>query len=155
MIRRANVSDVKGIMNLLIQVGNVHANIRPDIFIPNKTKYQDNELIEIIKDDNKPVFVYILNDEVVGHAFCEINDIKSANNIIKRKELYIDDLCVLEKARNQGIGTLLYNYVYEYAKNNDFDYITLNVWTGNDNANKFYKKMGFSERKIQMEKKLK
>ena len=49
-IRRAAEPDIGGILNLLSQVLEVHAAIRPDLFITGKTKYTHDELREIIKD---------------------------------------------------------------------------------------------------------
>jgi hypothetical protein len=42
--RRAQVKDIPAIMKLLSQVLEIHASIRPDIFIPGTTKYTVEEL---------------------------------------------------------------------------------------------------------------
>ena len=59
MIRRAINEDIPGIMKLLVQVDMVHHNGRPDIFKGPATKYDEEQLKEIIKDDTKPIFVYV------------------------------------------------------------------------------------------------
>ena len=56
-IRRANEKDIPRLIILLEQVLNIHADIRPDIFIPGTTKYTHAELSEMIKDDSKPIYV--------------------------------------------------------------------------------------------------
>ena len=56
-IRRAKLEDLEGINKLLRQVLMVHHNGRPDLFKANVKKYNDDELIEIIKDDQRPIFV--------------------------------------------------------------------------------------------------
>mgnify|MGYP007106110978 CR=1 FL=1 len=43
-IRRAKEKDVERLMELLGQVLQIHADIRPDIFIPGTTKYTKDEL---------------------------------------------------------------------------------------------------------------
>ena len=68
------------------------------------------------------------------------------------KTLYIDDLCVDELARGQHIGKILYDYVIEFARENGFYNVTLNVWADNKNALKFYEKLGLKIQKIGMEK---
>lgn len=155
MIRRATINDIDDIKKLLLQVNNVHALARPDIFIPNQTKYNDCELKELIKNDNKPIFVYEENNKVIAHMFCIIEITKDSHILKDKKELYIDDLCVLDEYRKKGIGTKLYEFGLKYAKDNDFDYLTLNVWEGNNEAIKFYQNLGLSIRNIHMEKKLK
>ena len=54
-IRRANEKDIPRLIELLEQVLQIHADIRPDIFIPGTTKYTEDELKEMLKDDTKPV----------------------------------------------------------------------------------------------------
>ena len=72
-IRRAEEKDMDGINRLLLQVCMVHHNGRPDLFKGNTRKYTDNELLEIIQDDKKPIFVAVdENNYVMGYAFCKI-----------------------------------------------------------------------------------
>ena len=58
-IRRAKEKDVERLMELLGQVLQIHADIRPDIFIPGTTKYTKDELAEMLKDDTKPIYVAV------------------------------------------------------------------------------------------------
>ncbi len=152
MIRRAVEKDIPYIDKLLFQVHKVHHDVRPDLFKDGTKKYTDEELIKIIHNDLTPVFVYEENDIVLGYAFCihqqHIND----NNLTDVKVLYIDDLCVDEKARGKHIGTKLYEYVLDYAKKNNYYEVTLNVWADNKNALKFYEHIGLKIQKIGMEK---
>ena len=48
-IRSAKEKDIPRIIELLGQVLQIHADIRPDIFIPNTTKYTDSELQALLK----------------------------------------------------------------------------------------------------------
>ena len=57
------------------------------------------------------------------------------------KTLYIDDICVDEKARGQGVGRTLYDAVIAFAKESGCYNVTLNVWTCNEGALKFYETM--------------
>ena len=52
-IRRAKEKDISRLIELLEQVLQIHADIRPDIFIPGTTKYTEDELKEMLKDDTK------------------------------------------------------------------------------------------------------
>ena len=71
-----------------------------------------------------------------------------------RTELYIDDLCVDQAFRGQGVATALYRHVTDYAQSLGCAFVTLNVWCGNENAMAFYEKAGLTPRSITMEKKL-
>ena len=151
-IRRAKENDMTGINSLLEQVLMVHHNGRPDIFKAGCKKYTDDELIEIINDDTKPIFVAVdENENVLGYAFCVYQQHINNNILTDIKTLYIDDLCVDEKIRGQHIGRKIYEYVLEYAKKNSFYNVTLNVWSLNEAALKFYEKCGLKPQKIGME----
>ena len=150
MIRRAEKKDIQGLINLLYQVDAVHNGIRPDLFKGNTSKYTEQELEEIINDDSKPIFVYD-DGKILGHAFCQISEVKNHRLLQDVKTLYIDDICVDEQSRGHHIGKALYEYVYNYAKSIGCHNITLNVWEGNDSAYNFYKQMGMHIQKTGME----
>lgn len=150
MIRRADKNDIGRIMELLQQVALVHNGIRPDLFRPHTTKYSEEELEELLLDNDKPVFVYD-DGELLGHAFCMVEQTAGDRLLYDRKTLYIDDICVDEKARGRHIGQALYEFVREYAVSIGCDGITLNVWEGNAPAMSFYRNMGMQVRKTTME----
>lgn len=151
-IRRAEKKDLNGINNLLRQVLEVHHNGRPDIFKSNAKKYTDDELLDIIADDQRPIFVAEEDDKIEGYAFCIFQQHINNNILTDIKTLYIDDLCVDEKIRGKHIGKSLYEYVLDFAKGAGCYNVTLNVWSLNENALKFYEKMGLVPQKIGMEK---
>ena len=152
-IRRAENKDMSGINKLLHQVLMVHHNGRPDIFKPNAKKYTDAELADILADDTKPVFVAVDEQEnVLGYAFCVFQQHLNNNILTDIKTLYIDDLCVDEEKRGMHIGTKLYEYVLDFAKASGCYNVTLNVWSCNESAMKFYEKCGLVPQKVGMEK---
>lgn len=151
-IRRASEKDIKKVTDLLSQVLEIHAKIRPDIFISGTTKYTADELLQIFKDDSKPVYVAVdAEDKVVGYAFCELKQQPFSNNMIPFFSLFIDDLCVDTNIRGMHIGQRLFEYVKEEAARLGCYEVTLNVWEGNDSAKAFYEKMGMTPKETQME----
>ncbi len=154
--RRAQTKDIPKIMELLRQVHGVHYAIRPDIFKPTTTKYTVRELSEIMADTSRPIFIAADEGDIpLGYAFCIVKEVKDNLLFRNRIELYIDDLCVDGSHRGEHIGSELYRYVTDYAKSIDADYITLNVWEGNESAMRFYEAMGLNPRNTTMEVKLK
>lgn len=150
MIRRAEIKDIPGIISLLHQVNMVHHVLRPDLFKPYTTKYNEQELEALMGDDSKPIFVFE-DGGVLGHAFCMITEVKGDKLLQDIKTLYIDDICVDENARGQHVGKALYEYVRDYAASIGCNNITLNVWDGNDAALSFYKNMDMKVQKTTME----
>ena len=151
MIRRALDSDMQRLKDLLSQVLEIHAKIRPDIFVSGTRKYTDGQLQELIHDDTRPIWVWTdETDTVQGYAFCMIKPVNSPS-LVPQKSLYIDDLCVDENCRGMHIGSDLFAYVKDKAKEMGCTSVTLNVWEGNDSARKFYEEQGLSPQKTVME----
>ena len=66
IIRKAEKKDIPDLMRLLSQVLEIHAAIRPDIFVAGTTKYTKEELEAVLIDnghnkhsynDHNPVFI--------------------------------------------------------------------------------------------------
>ena len=152
IIRKAEETDIPIILELLKQVLQIHADIRPDIFIPGTTKYTADELMELLKNDEKPIYVAVDEDNVcVGYAFCQLQEQPFSNNMVPFKSLFIDDLCVSQETRGRHIGECLFEYVKNEAKQLGCYEVTLNVWAGNTSAERFYEKMGMRTKERQME----
>lgn len=151
-IRLAEEKDIDSVIKLLTQVLNIHAKIRPDIFIGETTKYTKEELMEIFNDANRPVYVAVdENDSVMGYAFCIKKEQPFSTNMVPFDSLFIDDLCVDQNIRGKHVGQKIFEHVKEEAKKMGCYEVTLNVWEGNDTARRFYEKMGMVPKETQME----
>ncbi len=153
-IRFAEAKDVTGILALLRQVGRVHHEGRPDLFRKGAQKYGASQVLSMLDSPKTPVFVAISQDKVVGYGFCQVKTYDCDPVMTDRTELYIDDICVDEACRGDGVGTAIYREICRYAKMRRVDYITLNVWCCNESAMAFYEKLGLKPQKIGMEVKL-
>lgn len=152
-IRYAQERDAEQILNLLVQVNNVHHENRPDLFIKDRTKYTREELLKIIADrEHLPIFVGVDDDEqVLGYAFCVFQPHAGDNNFPDITTLYIDDICVDENERGKHVASQIYEHVKQFAKETGCYNVTLNVWDKNDAAMAFYQKCGFQIQKYGME----
>lgn len=150
-IRFAAEKDIPQMIDLLRQVGQVHHQIRPDLFRAGAQKYDEAALKRLLSDPNRPIIAGVVEDKMVGYAFCILQEIKNDPVLCDRKTLYIDDLCVDEKVRGGGVAKAIYQGVLDYAREIGCDAVTLNVWCGNDRAMHFYEKCGLKPQKIGME----
>ena len=151
-IRKAEEKDIPRLLALLGQVLQIHAEIRPDIFISGTTKYTVGQLAELLKQEDKPIYVAVDEDDVCrGYAFCQLKEQPFSTNMVPFKSLFVDDLCVDRQARGQHIGESLFEYVKQQAKELGCYEVTLNVWAGNTPAEHFYEKMGMKTKERQME----
>lgn len=151
MIRMAKEKDIPKMGDLLKQVCLVHHNGRPDIFKVGR-KYSDDELKELLKDDSRPILVSVdENDEVMGYCFCIFQQHVDNSVLSDIKTLYIDDLCVDENLRGKHIGRELYEAAVQFARDNGCYNLTLNVWSCNQSAMRFYEAQGLVLQKVGME----
>ncbi len=151
-VRRATEKDIPALMELLVQVDMVHHEGRPDLFNGPTTKYTEEELKELLLKDETPVFVCVdEKDHVLGHGFCVLEH-NGGRLMAEHTTLYIDDICVDEKARGKNIGRTIYEYIVDYAKGIGCYNVTLNVWNCNPGAMKFYERLGMTPYKVGMEK---
>jgi ribosomal protein S18 acetylase RimI-like enzyme len=151
-IRRAQSRDIPGILSLLAQVNLVHHLGRPDLF-KKHTKYSREDLEQMLPDDSRPIFVGVSEDtgEVLGYGFCIFQQAVNDSILTDVKTLYIDDICVDEKARGHHVATEIFQYIREFARSSGVYHITLNVWELNDGARHFYEAMGMKPMRTTME----
>ena len=150
-VRRAAERDIPAIMDLLVQVNMVHHNGRPDLFKGPTTKYTADELAAILANDETPVFVGVdESGRVLGHGFCVLQH-SGGRLMAEHDTLYIDDICVDESARGLGAGRAVYDHIVEYARQRGCYNVTLNVWTCNPGAMRFYEKLGMKPYRVGME----
>lgn len=150
-VRHAEDRDIPAIMGLLKQVNQIHYDGRPDLF-KLSTKYTENELRTIMDNDQTPVFVCTDSDgRVLGHGFCVLQRPENTRLLRDILTLYIDDICVDETARGQHVGRMIYEQIIAYARQCGCYNVTLNVWSCNPGAMKFYENLGLVPYKISME----
>ncbi|MBQ5951440.1 MAG: GNAT family N-acetyltransferase [Lachnospiraceae bacterium] len=151
-IRRAADADIPALLRLLSQVLELHAQNRPDIFIPGTTKYTEPELQELLRDETRPIYVAADDDgAVLGYAFCQLRRPPFTTTMVPFTAFFIDDLCVDETVRGQHIGEALFSHVLSEAKRLGCRDVTLNVWSFNEGARAFYERMGMTPKETLME----
>ena len=150
-IRKATEADIPQILRLLVQVNMVHHIGRPDIFKGPITKYDEAQLCALLNDETRPVFVCADGDRVLGYVFCALHETAESPMLHGFTTLYVDDLCVDEAARGQGVGRALMEHATDVAKQAGCQSVTLNVWACNEGARQFYEALGMHEQRRVME----
>ena len=150
LIRPVEKRDIPRIYELLGQILRLHAELRPDVFRADREKYAPDGLEALLARPDRPAFVAEEDGVCVGYALCEIRR-PDAAQMLPRKVLYLDDLCVDSAFRGRGIGGALVAFVREYAARIGADSLELNVWECNADAVAFYERMGFKTQCRHME----
>lgn len=151
VIVRAEEAHIPDLIRLLQQVGQVHHALRPDIFPAGTVKYDAPALQVLLRDPDRPILVALVDGAVVGYCFCVCKRFPATAASTARRELYIDDLCVDAGLRRRGIARALYGQATTLGKELGCQSLTLNVWCGNDAAQRFYAQLGLRPRNMMME----
>lgn len=121
--------------------------------INDETKYDDkldkniiinNYFCNIIKNDLNILLGYKINNEIVAYLFLK----KIDNGYL------IDGLYVEEEYRNKRIATSLIEEALKILKSKSISNIEINVMFKNKTALKLYKKLGFTELRINLRKEI-
>ena len=152
-IRPARKEDHAAVERLLRQVAQLHAELRPDVFRPAGQKYDTTRYYGLLNGPDTPILVAQDGQgKVLGYAMLEIKAVfKDHPVMLPRTYLYVDDLCVDENMRGQGVGSLLMEGVRELAKSRGIEKIELNVWECNEGAMRFYERLGFATQRRTLE----
>ena len=151
MLELATIADREAVEVLARQVHAMHVAWRPDIYEMPEQLYPEERFLEVIRE--RQLYVAKINTVVVGYALLKMRHYDWPG-VVKRKVMLIDELCVHESCRNQGIGKQIMNDAWALAKAFRCTDLQLGVYPQNDDAVGFYQKCGFTIRSIDMQRKV-
>ena len=137
-IRKAKKSDSKFILKLIDELALFEKLSPPD-------KKGKDRLIRDAFSSN-PHFNILLSESgktISGYAFYFF----TYSSFKARRTLYLEDIFISEKFRNKGIGKLFFSKLLEIARKNKCGRIEWVVLDWNENALRFYEKLGAMELK--------
>ena len=150
-IRIARDDELEQVNVLRKQVNDLHVAGKPDVFKPG---FGDElrDFIHIIRNDPEQDIVVAEQDGIIL-GFAVLHHIQKPENpfMHERDFLDIDEFCVDEAHRRQGVGTALMDFIREYAQQKGFRRIELNMWEFNQDALAFYEAAGFTTFRRYME----
>lgn len=153
-VRFAEAADLPAVNRLRKQVNDLHVAGRPQTFKPGFPPELRDYLYEVFRDPDKNVAVAEREGEICGFAI--LHEIRRPENpyMHERHYLDIDEFCVDEAARRQGVGRAMIAFIRGVAEERGFDRLELNMWEFNRDALAFYEAAGFETYRRYMEMKL-
>ena len=153
MVRYANREDLPRVNELRKQVNDLHVEGRPDIFKPGFNQALQDFLYTVFESETMDVIVAERDGIVCGFACVQYVDKPESPYSFARHFYDVDEFCVDEAFRRQGVATELMNFIRQEAKTKGFDRVELNMWEFNEGARAFYEALGFTtyRRYMQME----
>lgn len=141
MIRKATHNDISAISELYREQFREMAKLIPNFI---KEGDQSVEFLEkTISDDVSDILVYENDGTVVGFILLQAKERPDFDFMIPGKYCYIMDIIVTESHRNKGFGTALMNSAKDWAKEQNCNFVNLDVLSNNTGAITLYKKLGF------------
>ncbi len=153
MVRYAKREDLPRVNELRKQVNDVHVEGRPDIFKPGFAQAMQDFLYTIFESENMDVIVAEREEIICGFACVQYVDKPESPYMYGRRFYDVDEFCVDERFRRQGVATELIDFIKQEARAKGFDRVELNMWEFNEDARAFYEAVGFTtyRRYMQME----
>lgn len=150
MLELAREQDWEAINRLSVQIHDLHAAWRPDLYFSCEEPYPKEKFLEDIR--SRMVYAAKIDSTVVGYVILSVMH-KGGPGAVEYKAMRLDSICVDESARGQGIGKAMVADVRALAMAFGCREVILGVHPENDDAVGFYQKCGFTIRTINMEMK--
>ena len=149
--RFAREADLERVNELRKQVNDLHVAGKPEIFKPGFCDELRDYIHVIREDPRKEIVVAEIEGKVCG--FAVLNHINRPENpfMFERDFLDIDEFGVDENSRRQGIASEMIRFIRNWAKEQGFGRLELNMWTFNRGALAFYDAAGFKTYRRYME----
>ena len=151
MLQLARPEDREAVNLLAGQVHAMHVAWRPDIYEVTEELYSEARFLDAIRQ--RQLYVAKIDAVVVGYLLMKIRNYDWPG-VVRRRVMILDELCVHESCRNQGIGRQMMADARALAKAFGCTDMQLGVYPQNDDAVAFYQKCGFTIRSIDMERKV-
>ncbi len=152
MLQLAQKADLEAVRRLKKQVHAMHVAIRPDIYRMEEELISEESFLSDIQ--NRQLYVAKLGGMVAGYVRILLRE-RNWVGVTPCKILSVEEICVDEPFREQGIGREMITDIRALAKAFGCKQILIGgVYPENDGAIAFYQKCGFQIRNISMDMKL-
>ena len=151
MLELARERDWEAVNRLSVQIHDLHASWRPDIYYHSEEPFPKDAFLKGIRE--RMVYVARRQNQVVGYVVLSVQE-RGGPGAHAYKAMRLDSICVDETMRGQGIGKEMVAGVRALAKVFGCRELILGVHPENDDAVAFYQKCGFRIRTIHMDMKL-
>ena len=150
-IRRAVKEDFEILEELYRELEEDGVFYQPQHFVLSPKGARSEYMAGILGSDNQALFVAEDDGKVIGFAHVVL--IRSNPFSCRKPELamYLQDLVVTAEYRNRGIGSMFMEEVKNYGRESGADFFRTQVFPGNTDGLRFYKRNGFTETMITIE----
>ena len=144
-VRRARRDDWPVVRTLLAEVDDLHARLAPE-YVRSALR-SDGEWARLMAEAHGAVFVAepLAGASVVAVLVARIYDTPDDPMMVRRRRLHVETVVVARPHRRQGIGRRLMDEGTAWARGHGAVEVVLTTWSGNDEAEAFYRRLGYRE----------
>jgi ribosomal protein S18 acetylase RimI-like enzyme len=146
-VRRARHEDWPSVRALLREIDQLHAAIAPDYF--RASERADDEWRHLLEDTTGAAFVAggdphgKPGSRIAGVVVVKLYDTPSSSLMVPRRRGHVETLVVAAAQRRRGVGRRLMDEAVAWARACGAQEMVLTTWTGNDEAEAFYRRLGY------------
>ena len=150
-VRFAREEDLERVNELRRQVNDVHVQGRPETFRAGFDDALRDHIYTMWNDPEQEIVVAVQDGKVCG--FAGLKHISKPENpyMFAQDFLEIHEFGVDENSRRQGAASEMVRFIRDWAKEQGFHRIELNMWAFNRGALAFYEAAGFETYRRYME----
>ena len=144
-IRQATTQDYEALLPLFEDIDALHRQQHPERFQKPAGPARDRDFfLTALADDQAGFFVAEVSGELVGHVHVIVRDTPPVPILKPRRLAHIDEIAVKAAYRGRGVGHLLMEQAEAWARTNGATAIELGVYEFNQEAQAFYRDLGYT-----------
>jgi ribosomal protein S18 acetylase RimI-like enzyme len=151
-IRRSRIEDSQALQRLWAQLDRLHAGLHPRFFadsprgaagsLPNSK--HDVVFVAVLQDDHGDGLApRARRGTIVGAVKARVYDTPDHPLMVQQRRGYVEEIVVDEAHRRAGIGRRLMEEVTRWCRELGAAMLVLTVWSGNEEAEAFYRRLGY------------
>jgi len=141
-VRRATIEDIPQNLPLWRELSDTHGDMEPMFRLAENAEEKFAGYLSLIfTNKNFAIFVAESDSKIIGYIIAHVSTAPEVYVI--RRRLYIQDMMVSPDYRRQGVASRLVKEIMALAKAQQIEKMDLLVAVKNEEANKFWRAMGF------------
>ncbi len=145
LIRQATPQDYEALLPLFEDIDALHRRQHPERFQKPAGPARDRDFfLTVLADEQAGFFVAEVSGELVGHVHVIVRDTPPVPILRPRRLAQVDEIVVKAAYHGRGVGHLLMEQAEAWARTNGATAIELGVYEFNQEAQAFYRDLGYT-----------
>jgi ribosomal protein S18 acetylase RimI-like enzyme len=145
VVRRAGDEDYEALGPLWREIDELHVRLQPGTFRRGGARAHPRAAYRALLGASDALLAVAEVDGALGGVIhAQLYDTPPLPLMVPKRRVHVDSLVVASGARRRGIGRRLMAAASDWGREHGAEEILLTVWAGNDEAERFYARLGFA-----------